>query len=79
MSETKKDRARQIAFMIEYKAEYIKNGTPESVLTERITELRQYPFYYAYKNFANAWRANHSMSPAPSFTSWKANYKNNNK
>lgn len=73
---TQKDRAKQIAYMLEYKEEYIKNGTPEDVLNERITELRQYPHYYAYKNFVKTWQASHGVSPATSFTSWKANYRN---
>ena len=77
MSETRQDRQKQIDYMIEHRAEYIKNGTPEEVLNERIKELKQYPYYYAYKNFVKAWQANHSISPAPSFSSWKTGYKNN--
>jgi len=28
-----------------------------------------------YRKFKKEWQANHSLSPAPSFSSWKDNYK----
>lgn len=31
---------------------------------------------HIYQDFTYEWRKTHSISPAPSFTSWKANHKN---
>lgn len=40
-------------------------------------EAQKEYYKHIYNSFVYKWRKEHSISPAPSFTSWKRYYKNN--
>lgn len=71
---TKKEALLQVKYILDNKEEYLANGTTKQELNDRIMMLKN-PDYNYYKLFVKNWNARHGISPAPSITSWRANYK----